>query len=83
MSDKNGLAMKHSEDEKSKEFQEFLTEVDKLKDGLKSERSKNADADRKRTYTVEPPLVYRARPILSACTTRGSTSGEDGSSSID
>lgn len=49
MSDKNGLALKHNEDEKSKEFQELLSEVDKLKDVLKNERSKNADADRKKS----------------------------------
>ena len=49
MSDANGIALKHGDDEKSKEFQELLSEVDKLKDGLKNERSKNADADRKRS----------------------------------
>ena len=49
MSDANGITLKHNDDEKSKEFQELLSEVDKLKDGLKNERSKNADADRKRS----------------------------------
>ena len=49
MSDTNGIALKHSDDEKSKEFQELLSEVDKLKDDLKNERSKNADADRERS----------------------------------
>ena len=52
MSDTNGLALKHNDDEKSKEFQELLSEVDKLKDSLKNERSKNADADRKRSYLI-------------------------------
>lgn len=52
MSGTNGVALKHGDDEKSKEFQELLFEVDKLKDGLKNERSKNADADRKRTSNL-------------------------------
>ena len=48
MSGTNGVALKHGDDEKSTEFQELLSEVDKLKDTLKNERYKNADADRKR-----------------------------------
>ena len=48
MSGTNGVALKHGDDEKSTEFQELLSEVDKLKDSLKNERYKNADADRKR-----------------------------------
>ena len=70
--------MSHSADEKSEEFQELQSEVDKLKDSLKSERSKNADADRKKrvyfVYNGPPPkktvLKYRVLSIndnISVC----------------
>lgn len=48
MSDKRGSIVKSSEFDKSEELKELRSEVDKLKTNLKTERSKNADADRKR-----------------------------------
>ena len=54
MSGKNGLPVKHNEEERSKEFQELLSEVDKLKENMRSERSKNADADREETRSAIP-----------------------------
>ena len=53
MSANTSPTAKSSDAEKSQEFQELQAEVDKLKDCLKSERSKNADADRKEALSKE------------------------------